>query len=142
MSAPKKTDHATKTATLALAAARAAKTAADAAASSALAQAVAIARLEERQVASSNKFDTFYGAWCDNASVLRQELGDIKAGIANHGHPDVATKISDGADVTKTLTDRVNAISGDLRRGNIFSGIGIGLVAILSAIATYFDFHR
>lgn len=137
-----KTDHATKTAALAMSAARAAAKSAEAAASISMVHGELLARLDERQKASGEKFDTFIEDWRVNSGALHSELREIKSIVLNHEHPALATKIEDGCADRANITKRVNDISGDLRKGNIGAGLGIAFASILAAVATYFDFRR
>ena len=79
---PTKTDHAARTASLALGAAKAASAAAQAAATIARTQGEMLARLDERQIASGEKFDAFVTDWRTHSAKIDDALDKI----ANHKH--------------------------------------------------------
>ncbi len=84
---PKKPYSAAATAAaLALNAAKAAAKAATDAARIATVQGEIIARLDERQKASSDSLSEFRGEWRENAKMTHDELKIIKEGMLNHKH--------------------------------------------------------
>ena len=55
---------------------------------------VALARVEEKQVALGARFDEFRGEWRENATGLRADLKEIKKVVECHEHKDLAEAVA------------------------------------------------
>ena len=55
---------------------------------------VALARVEEKQVALGERFDEFRGEWRENATTLRADLKEIKKVAECHEHKDLSEAVA------------------------------------------------
>jgi len=72
---------------------------------------VALARVEEKQVALGARFDEFRGEWRENATGLRADLKEIKSVVECHDHPDVKQALTDLAAVASSGDKMARAVA-------------------------------